>query len=240
MDILKPGRHRARGGDPDRLRAWRRRTAARILRATGSRTGAALTFAVLAIVAWIAADVMVGEDTKSPARSELPSANGGAVPPAPPGEPALVAAAGPSAEIQTTPTPAPPPTTQAPPASEPPATTPPPAASPTTAPAPPPPSSTAPPAPAAPAAPNARTAYARQYTLMVRSAPTQRSELVATLPNNTPVTLICHTTGPTVVSFTGRTTPTWNKVEIPDGRTGYVSDGWVLTTEDVTRIVPAC
>ncbi len=87
---------------------------------------------------------------------------------------------------------------------------------------------------------NARIAYAKQYTLMVRSAPTQRADLVASLPNNTPVTLVCHTTGPSVVSFTGRTTQTWNKVVIPDGRTGYVSDGWVLTTADVTRIVPAC
>lgn len=234
MDILKQGRHRGRGGDPDRLRAWRRRTATRIIRATGSRTGAALTFVVLAIVAWIAADVMVGEDTKSPARAEPPPVNGASVPPLPPHEPALVAAAGPFPEIQSIPTPTPSaPVPTPPPAAAPP--TPPPSSS-----APPPPSSTTPPPSAAPPSTNSRTAYTRQYTLMVRSAPTQRSDLVATLPNNTPVTLVCHTTGPSVVSFTGRTTPTWNKVVIPDGRTGYVSDGWVLTSADVTTLVPNC
>ncbi|MEU8138802.1 SH3 domain-containing protein [Streptodolium elevatio] len=240
MDILRQGRHRARGGDPDRLRAWRRRAAARILRATGSRTGAALTFVVLAIVAWIAADVMVGEGARSPGRSQSPSANGGAVPPAPPNEPGLVAAAGPSAEIQTTPTPAAPPTEQAPEPSPPapPPSSPTPSPAPTTAP--PAPRPEPPPAPTEPAPANARTAYAKQYTLLVRSAPTQRADLVASLPNNTPVTLVCHTTGPSVVSFTGRTTQTWNKVVIPDGRTGYVSDGWVLTSADVTRLVPAC
>ncbi|MCF2529508.1 SH3 domain-containing protein [Yinghuangia sp. KLBMP8922] len=75
---------------------------------------------------------------------------------------------------------------------------------------------------------------------MVREAPTQRSGLVATLPNNTKVTVLCHTTGPSVVSFTGRSTEVWNKIALPGGRTGYVSDGWLATSADITTLVPYC
>lgn len=234
MSTFLRGRHRAPGGDPDKFRALRRRTAARIIRATGSRSAAVVTFVVLAVVAWIVADILVGKD---PGRT--PGSAGTSPrtqpPPLPPNEPAAVAAAGPFVEIQAMPTPTAPVTT-APPSSLP--SLPPSAGDPSGVdpPAGPP---ADPPATAAPA-PAPRTAYARQYTLMVRSAPTQRSALVATLPNNTAVTLICHTSGPSVTSFTGRTTTTWNKITTPDGTTGYVSDGWVLTSDDVTRLVPSC
>jgi hypothetical protein len=84
------------------------------------------------------------------------------------------------------------------------------------------------------------TAYARQYRLLVRSSATQSSAVVATLAYNEQLTLVCHTTGPRVVSFTGGRTEVWNKVRTPAGVTGYVSDGWVLTTAAVDQLVPAC
>jgi hypothetical protein len=238
MNLLRRGRRHAAqrpGGDPDKLRALRRRTAARIVRATGSRSAAAVSFLVLAIVAWIVADILVGKDPGRTAGSADPPSRA-QPPPLPPNEPAAVAAAGPSVEIQAMPTPAPAPT----PGTG--ATTPGPSGTAPTPPgtpsAPPPPVDEPPANPGVAASP--KTAYAKQYTLMVRSAPTQRADLVATLPNNTPVTLVCHTTGPSVTSFTGRVTTTWNKITTPDGTTGYVSDGWVLTSDDVTRLVPVC
>ncbi|WP_436786225.1 SH3 domain-containing protein [Yinghuangia sp. YIM S10712] len=226
------GRHRARriGELPELLRSWRRRAANALVRATGSKPAAVIAFLILAIAAWIVADVIVGEDTRRTDRHSASTSPGSSLPPPlPPNEPALVAAAGPTAEMPVAPTPAPtsgatPPAPQAPPPSAYPNTPPP-------QPAPP---------PAQPAQPAPKVAYAKQYTLMVRSAPTQRADLIATLPNNTPVTVVCHTTGPSVVSFTGRTTTTWDKIITPEGATGYVSDGWLLTEDDITRLVPAC
>ncbi|UGQ14751.1 SH3 domain-containing protein [Yinghuangia sp. ASG 101] len=249
------GRHRARriGELPGLLRGWRARTADGLVRAAGSKPGAVIAFLVLAFAAWILADVIVNEDVHRDGNRDAAETRPGDAfpPPLPPGEPALVAAAGPSPDIPVGPAPSAP--VEQAPVSEP--SAPPPEPSPSPSPEPPPPApapeppapAPASPAPAAtpappppPPAPAPEIAYARQYTLMVRSAPTQRADLVATVPNNTPVTVVCHTGGPAVVSFTGRTTTTWDKIITPQGATGYVSDGWLLTRAEVTELVPAC
>lgn len=225
------------------LKARRRRAVRSAVRVAGSRAAAVFALVVLALAAWTLADVTFG---RSPGSHRADPADP-AVPPTtpawPPIEPAGVVAAGPVPQEQ----PAPrensrAPDSTGPAASEAPA---PPRTTPGAAPSAPPAQAPAPATPAAPPqtgapAPPRPTAYARQYNLLIRSAPTQRSSLVAAVPNDTPLTLLCHTTGPSVVSFTGRSTTTWNKVTEPGGKTGYVSDGWVLTPDDVTALVPPC
>lgn len=84
------------------------------------------------------------------------------------------------------------------------------------------------------------TGYVRQYRMLVRSKPTQASDVVATLDYDKQVTLVCHTTGTWAFSFTGASTLVWDKIVTPDGAIGYVSDGWVLTAAPVDRVVPGC
>lgn len=90
------------------------------------------------------------------------------------------------------------------------------------------------------AADTSTTAYARQYRMLVRSGPTQTADIVATLTYNVPVTVLCHTTGPSAYSFNGASTRVWDKIRTQDGTTGYVSDGWILTAAAVDQIAPAC
>jgi hypothetical protein len=237
----------------DGLHARRRRALRGAVRFAGSRAGAVFAAVVLTLAGWTLVDVTFGRD---PGRNGAdPDARGGPQSGTMPIEPAAVAAAGPVPQDQPLPAenrPAGPSASEPPaphtaaqsgqpqntPAAPPPSDTAP-AAPPASAPAAPAPASTAPSASADPE-PLRPTAYARQYNLLVRSAPTQRSALVASLPYDTSLTLICHTTGPAVVSFAGGTTTTWDKVAVPGGKTGYVSDGWVLTPDEVTALVPPC
>lgn len=224
------------------LKARRRRAVRGAVRVAGSRAAAVFALVVLALAAWTLADVTFGRSPGSHRAGPAAPAGPPTTPAWPPIEPAGVVAAGPVPQEQ----PAPrentrPPDSSGPAAAEapaPPQTSPgaTPAAPPTRAPASTPPPETTPDAPAPPRP----TAYAHQYNLLIRSAPTQRSALVAAVPNDTPLTLLCHTTGPSVVSFTGRSTTTWAKVTAPTGKTGYVSDGWILTPDELTALVPPC
>ncbi|MDI2124524.1 SH3 domain-containing protein [Yinghuangia seranimata] len=231
----------------DGFKARRRRAVGSAVRAAGSRAAAVFGLVVLVLVGWILADVTFGHDP-SRRNAEPPKPTPPTTPAWPPIEPAAVAAAGPAAQDQPVPPQNRPPSGPAPaeaptPTQPPPSHAPAPPKSTTPAPQPPadPPASPTPPPPAPePAPPPKPVAYAHQYNLLVRSAPTQRSDLVASVPNNTPLTLICYTTGPSVVSSSGRSTTTWDKVTEPGGKTGYVSDGWVLTSDDVTKLVSGC
>ncbi|GAA4953615.1 hypothetical protein GCM10023205_13760 [Yinghuangia aomiensis] len=225
----------------DALKARRRRAVRSAVRVAGSRAAAVFALAVLVLAAWTLADVTFGRSPGS-RRADPPPTVPPTTPAWPPIEPAGVVAAGPVPQEQPAPranTPAQ--DSSGPAASEAPA---PPQSTPGATPSTPLPRSPAPSAPpkttATPDAPTRPTAYAHQYNLLIRSAPTQRSGLVAAVPNDTPLGLLCHTTGPSVVSFTGRSTTTWAKVTAPTGKTGYVSDGWILTPDDVTALVPAC
>lgn len=57
-------------------------------------------------------------------------------------------------------------------------------------------------------------------------------------PDGTVVLLLCYREGPRVTGPNG-TTPVWNRVRVPDGRTGYMSDAYVDTGSS-GPVVPHC
>lgn len=90
--------------------------------------------------------------------------------------------------------------------------------------------------------PSGKTAYTRQRVsdLTVREQPSPDSDAVDRLVYDSEVTLVCHTEGPAVYGFNGRSSRVWDKVKTANGKTGYVPDGWVATDGEVSTQVESC
>lgn len=73
------------------------------------------------------------------------------------------------------------------------------------------------------------TTHTPGETLAVRSGPTTAFPAIAALPHGTTIELRCQWTKGTAVTGPWGTTTTWDKINLPGGRVGYVSDAWVYT-----------
>lgn len=89
--------------------------------------------------------------------------------------------------------------------------------------------------------PSGTTGYTRQQrALFLREGPETDAKILANLPYDTEVTLICHTEGPSIYGMNGRASKLWNKVRTSDGKVGYIPDEWVATQSLTTDLVEAC
>lgn len=75
--------------------------------------------------------------------------------------------------------------------------------------------------------------------LPVRAQADTRAAEVGRAPENSSVTLACHTAGPPVHGRS-RTSEVWVRMTAANGASGYVPDVWLVARGDVRSLVPPC
>lgn len=75
--------------------------------------------------------------------------------------------------------------------------------------------------------------------LPVRAQADIRAAELGRAPENSSVTVACHTDGPPV-SGRSRTSGVWVRMTAANGATGFAPDVWLVTRGDVRSLVPRC